>query len=177
MKGEVKMTKQYVHFEDLVTMLNEDKNMNPQTINQKIFKEISYVSLINPYKDYICLNHEEEAHRVYPSEVSFDDFKQLKMIDNFISNRLFVYIRTFEEALTANLYLILSNKMASLGDSTCSDFSVFEELLEEGENQLDMLDIYHRYENTKIIKANDKIVKKNKEVLIKFIQLGKKKYL
>ena len=53
-----------------------------------------------------------------------------------------------------------------------NDYSLFQELLTEQENQLDMLDIYHRYQNTKIIKGNKLVMQKNREVVEKVIMLG-----
>lgn len=47
--------KQYVPFSDLIEMLKENKNINVHKLKEKIFKERTYVSIINPYKDYLCL--------------------------------------------------------------------------------------------------------------------------
>lgn len=166
--------KQYVPFSDLIEMLKEDKNINVHTLKEKIFKERTYVSIINPYKDYLCLE-KGDVHRVYPNNLDFKYFKKFIEIDDFISTRLNIYIKCFEQALTAYLATTMSNKMLKLGNVHCNDYSLFQELLSDQKNQLDMLDIYHRYQNTKIVKGNDLVVQKNREVVEKIIMLGQKK--
>lgn len=166
--------KQYVPFSDLIEMLKEDKNINVLTLKEKIFKERSYVSIINPYKDYLCLKR-GNMHRVYPNDLDFKYFKKFIEIDDFISTRLNIYIKCFEQALTAYLATTMSDKMLKLGNVHCNDYSLFQELLSDQKNQLDMLDIYHRYQNTKIVKGNDLVIKKNREVVEKIIMLGQKK--
>lgn len=166
--------KQYVPFSELIEMLKEDKNISVLTLKEKIFKERSYVSIINPYKDYLCLKR-GDMHRVYPNDLDFKYFKKFIEIDDFISTRLNIYIKCFEQALTAYLATTMSDKMLKLGNVHCNDYSLFQELLSDQKNQLDMLDIYHRYQNTKIVKGNDLVIKKNREVVEKIIMLGQKK--
>lgn len=164
--------KKYVKTKDLTKMLEEDKHIIPGTLNERIFLERSYDDVINPYKDYICVRHEEGEHREYPNEVNFRIYKQLNMIDDFIACRLYTYIKCFESALKANLIIVFSEKMIVSNDLTCANYSLFKEVLKEGENQLGMLDIYHCYHNTKIIRANEMIERKNREVIEKVLQLG-----
>lgn len=122
----------------------------------------------------MCLELNDE-HRLYPENLDFKEFKKMIVIDDFISTRLNTYIKCFEQALTAYLIVTLSEKMISKGNNGCNDYSLFDELLNEGDNQLNMLDVYHLYKNAKISEANDLIVRKNKEVIEKIINLGTKK--
>lgn len=171
----MKNSKIYVELKDLKDMLKKDKNIS--SINDKIFMECSYVSLINPYKDYLCINN-NGIHREYPKDLEFKEFKQLARIDDFLSSRIDMYIKFFEQSLKAYLTNVLCDKMKSLGNDTCDDYLLFQELLINSNNQFDMLNVFYRYKNTTVILADPLIVKKNIEVIEKIIRIGtKKEYL
>lgn len=47
------MTKEYKNKEQQIKYLIENKNIDPLTLSTELFEYRSYVSLVNPYKEFV----------------------------------------------------------------------------------------------------------------------------
>ncbi len=123
------MSKEYKNIEDQIEYIIKEKNIDSDSINLKLFYERSYISIINPYKDFICINKDPNTRiHIYREKTNFNDFKKLIDIDDYISTKLSFLISLFEKRLKQFIAQILSEKM--LVDSIhCDNYQQFKKLL------------------------------------------------
>lgn len=154
---------------ELKEHLIKNKNIRNDNVIIDILQERAYASIINPYKKFFFTKIIDEIHE-YEEEVSIIDYYDLSSIDDLISKELHYYIGIFERRVKGAFAHVISEKMKSIGDNSCTNyievFSDIENRLSEfnnmGFNNYDMT--YNRAEKT-LKKASDKTIDYRKNLL------------
>lgn len=115
--------KSYMTVNQLLKELQDNKNINLNTVPPNIFDERSYTSLVVPYKRLICINYNASANKyIYKVNGDFQDYINLAEADSFIANKYSIYIESFEMSLKTFIGEILATKMLTTSQY-CNDYN------------------------------------------------------
>lgn len=104
--------KPYKTNEQLIEHLINNKKINGSTIPNDIFKNRAYTSIINPYKNLVCINQDPNSKKyIYKENGDFEEYLQLARLDDFLSNRFNMYIETFEKQFKSYVGEVLADKL------------------------------------------------------------------
>jgi len=171
------MTKEYKNKEQQIKYLIENKNIDPLTLSTELFEYRSYVSLVNPYKEFVCKNKIGETH-IYDDPTDFSLFLNIAYIDDFISSRLNLYINAFEKHLKSFIASVYSEKMNKVSRN-CDDYATWELIKASGSTNLslkifhDCLPIGNDYDKKfTLICAEEEVISKRISVVSTILKLS-----
>lgn len=90
------LKKEYKTVDEQIIYLREKKRIHVATEDRHWLEDMSYVSLINPFKDVFASGKDREGNHVYAHDTDFRDVVKVMQIDLAFSNVLYRDIREFE---------------------------------------------------------------------------------
>ncbi len=91
------MNKEYKTVDEMIDYLRENKRIIVSDEYRKVFEERSYISLINPYKEFFSYGRNEKGEHIYPVDTDFEKIMTLVKIDDIFCEILYRFIGTFEK--------------------------------------------------------------------------------
>lgn len=132
--------------EELIDELVDNKKVIRGTIPEGIFKEMAYTTIVNPYKRLICKCYDDANKKfVYRNNTDFNEYVSLVKIDDYISNKLSMYIEVFERRFKVYVGEMYSNLMKA-DSADCNDYRLLEKVYNDG---LKDYDIYRSLDSNK----------------------------
>lgn len=119
------MIKQFKTISKQRKHLVNSKNIVDDDVIENVLTERTYVSLINPYKEFFYTSKDENGVHIYDHEVKIDEYINLASLDDDIANKLHKYIGIFERKLKFVIAYEYSNYLAnSKNDLTCTIYKI-----------------------------------------------------
>ena len=87
-----------------IKYLKESKRIIVSDEDRHWFKEINYITMINPYKELFSNGKDAQGNHIYTADINFKELLNVIKIDFEFSNYLFKDIRKFEQKLKASLF-------------------------------------------------------------------------
>lgn len=124
--------KHYKTIEEQKTYLVDSKRIDSSTIDDKIFMEKSYLSIITPYTDLVAIGRKGDGsnEHIYRNNTNFNEYVNWCEVDKYISIKLQNAIGYFENKLKLFLSDIICKMMSSADDLSCSQYDGFQSYLE-----------------------------------------------
>ena len=96
--------KLYKNINEQIKYLKESKRIIVSDEDRHWFKEINYITMINPYKELFSNGKDAQGNHIYTADINFKELLNVIKIDFEFSNYLFKDIRKFEQKLKATLF-------------------------------------------------------------------------
>ena len=113
------MNKEYKTVDEMIDYLRENKRIIVSDEYRKVFEERSYISLINPYKEFFSYGRNEKGEHIYPVETDFEKIMSLIKIDDDFSRLMYLYIGIFEKKFKNLLFEEICLKYVVNDDKDC----------------------------------------------------------
>lgn len=93
--------KVYRTIEEQIDYLIKEKNIDPNTINPNYFSLKTYLSLVTPYTELVCIGRDgtENKRHIYKEKTDFSDFIFWNDVDRCLSLKLQDAVGFFEKNL------------------------------------------------------------------------------
>lgn len=98
--------KLYKNINEQIKYLKESKRIIVSDEDRHWFKEINYITMINPYKELFSNGKDAQGNHIYTADINFKELLNVIKIDFEFSNYLFKDIRKFEQKLKATLFVL-----------------------------------------------------------------------
>lgn len=112
-------------------LINQKNIIFEEGFDENFFLSHDYTRFFNPFKDFICTNKGSGGKRVYGIKTDFNYLTKLNECDEYISMWFVKTIGLFEKKIKSLLSCEICNSMVLNGDLNCTDFSIFQEMLED----------------------------------------------
>lgn len=126
--------KEYKSIDEQIDYLVKEKNIDKKTIVRSVFLEKSYLSIINPYTDLVCIGRKNAVNisdrkHIYRENTDFNLYLNWCKVDEYISSTLHESIGVFENKLKTFLSNTICKMMKNEGDLSCSNYTGFRNYL------------------------------------------------
>lgn len=125
--------KDYKTDEELIEYFKLERNLDLSG-SEKYFEEFRFSSIYTPYKDLFAINALRSGQRTYPANLGISNFVEIVNLDLYFSILLNLSVGNFERRLKSFLSNIICKTMRDSGDTTCTDYSFLDDMLD---NDLD----------------------------------------
>lgn len=160
-----------------IDYLRKYKKISVTHDDEPYFTERNYIELINPYKELICSGRDKNGNHIYKNQIGFSSILELSKIDDYICDRLFPLIRSFEKRFrNAIVHEICTNFLSSkytdkFGIAYVTDIAT---ILDGGESEGSVIAPNLKYVLTRngYNPDDENRIHNNKNLLDKLLQIG-----
>lgn len=114
--------KTYKTIDEQIEYLRENKKIIVDEEDKHWFKDINYISMINPYKELFSNGKDAYGNHIYTTDVNFKEILSSMKIDLEFSNCLYKDIRKFEQKFKNAVIATICNKYAKDEDKYCLNY-------------------------------------------------------
>lgn len=120
MNKENLMLKTYKTIDEQIEYLRKNKRIIIDEEDKHWFKDINYITMVNPYKELFSNGKDTNGNHIYTTNINFKELLNVMKIDCEFANYLFKDIRRFEQKLKASLFSSLCKAYSKKQDDLYS---------------------------------------------------------
>ena len=116
--------KKYQPISELIKVLEKEKNVLKNTIDEECFREKTYIEIVTPFSDLMAEGRDPKTQKhIYPKNIDFNNYVVFCKIDSEISKCFHQLIGCFEKLLKTFLIDTYCSKMIETGDRSAKNFT------------------------------------------------------